>query len=538
MRKLLPLILAVLLMLTINTVSAQNDPAASPIELSPNLCDDPGNLALIRESLGDGTAPRFGEPNMEQVMRMLQEPTQGPFYMVNLIRYRDQADYADGRQTNLTGREANNLYSPVEFLRAIGAQPVFVSDVKGNISGEDSVWDEVAIVEYPCPLAIFAMSAHPEFRERSVHKDAGLEASIVMVTHLESFGTVEVTDMPFPSTEEDPAFELVQIFSFHENAQYDTNLTEPARSGQEAMNLYTASVNEAGAALGIFPKARLNVQGVQIGDGRTWHEIWIYYVPSQAALDALMTETNVVATQFHREAALADSYKLVVNPMLSIIPATLADEETTANPNSDAHTEAEEKRLGFEILEIVSPTEIRAWGLTGAMTREEFDALELPTGWIKNQPRESSVDGSDFFRSPDSEADGERTIAEHFGYTWLHVATVTNPNILVDSEGLLSGACVSKYHDVYFDAGTTVHMLVSPEGHQYVRIGRDAGRTTDEFSLPDGWQLLENIAPEDLSISLPHPTLVIRTENEDSFQGPVDLVGEAGQPPNQTGRCS
>jgi len=148
---------------------------APPLELTPDLCDDPSKLALLMDAMSaGGDGPSFGEVNTEQVLRMTKAPTEGPFYMVNLIRYRDQAQYADGRATELTGREANALYSPIEFITAIGAQIVFVGEVASTTTGAEGAWDDVAIVEYPCPLAFFAMAAHPEFQARSEHKEAGV----------------------------------------------------------------------------------------------------------------------------------------------------------------------------------------------------------------------------------------------------------------------------------------------------------------------------------------------------------------------------
>jgi hypothetical protein len=73
-------------------------------------------------------SPRFSlrvEFNADQVQRMIDEPTAGPFYMFNLIEYREQAVYADGRPTDLTGEEANALYNPGEYIAAIGARAVF-----------------------------------------------------------------------------------------------------------------------------------------------------------------------------------------------------------------------------------------------------------------------------------------------------------------------------------------------------------------------------------------------------------------------------
>ncbi|MEQ9501661.1 MAG: hypothetical protein RIT81_32620 [Deltaproteobacteria bacterium] len=286
---------------------------APPLELTDDLCDDPANLAALMESLQSGGAgPTYGEINLAQVQRMVMAPTEGPFYMVNLIRFRAQAAYPDGRATDLTGEEANALYSPAEFLSAIGARPVFV----GTVSGDDT-WDQVAIVEYPCPLALFAMSAHPEFSARSVHKEAGVEASIVMVTHLLPLDDVEPVDPPFPSTPEDPAFARVQVLRLPEIADY-ADPDEPMRTGREALEVFTATAAAVDAELGIRPLARLTVQGVFIGDGRTWDDVRIDLVPSRAAFDA----RDVADVAHHREAALEEAYDLTVAPQIADFPGS------------------------------------------------------------------------------------------------------------------------------------------------------------------------------------------------------------------------
>jgi hypothetical protein len=153
-----------------------------------------------------------------------------------------------------------------------------------------------------------------------VHKEAGLEASIVMVTHLQPLEDLKPTATPFPPTASDPAFELVQVMRYHEQAQYPTGSNEPARSGEEAMNLYASSVEKAQLSLGISPRARLKVQGVFIGDGRGWDEVWVDHVPSTAALNALASAPEVVAAQHHHQAALAEGYGLMVDAVLSELP--------------------------------------------------------------------------------------------------------------------------------------------------------------------------------------------------------------------------
>jgi hypothetical protein len=180
-----------------------------------------------------------------------------------------------------------------------------------------------------------------------------------------------------------------------------------------------------------------------------------------------------------------------------------------------------EKDVGFEVLQIVSPNEIIVW-LGLELTQEDFDAIELPQGWFKNEPRETDPDRGSFARSPDASEDGEFTDEEHFGHLWRHNATVIEAGTPVDEEELLQLNRVAKFHEVGFDAGRALIVLVSPEDKSYVRISRDSGRTAEEPTIPNGWQILEYVTPNELIFQLPNPTENIRADNEDSFQGPLD----------------
>jgi hypothetical protein len=83
-----------------------------PLPLTDDLCDDPANMDTLLASPVGNALLTSGTFNTEQVERMIAAPTEGPFYMFNLIRYREWAEYADGSETDLTGREANALYNP------------------------------------------------------------------------------------------------------------------------------------------------------------------------------------------------------------------------------------------------------------------------------------------------------------------------------------------------------------------------------------------------------------------------------------------
>ncbi len=187
----------------------------------------------------------------------------------------------------------------------------------------------------------------------------------------------------------------------------------------------------------------------------------------------------------------------------------------------------EEPNLGFEILHSLSPTEIVVWLSLDGLTLEEFEAIELDGGWFKNQPREGDPDGGRFFRSPSASADGEFTDEEHYGHLWRHVATVTQTNQQLDGDGHLRGNTIVKHHEVTFNAGRVLPVLVSPEGESYVRITRDAGRTSDTPTIPADWTLTEHETTEELVVRLPDETLNIRADNEDSFQGPVTQLNSA-----------
>ena len=68
--------------------------------------------------------------------------------MVNLVAFRDQAVYADGRETDLTGEEANNLYANTgaQLLMEGGMRPALVGQVGVDPDAPPvPAWDQVAI---------------------------------------------------------------------------------------------------------------------------------------------------------------------------------------------------------------------------------------------------------------------------------------------------------------------------------------------------------------------------------------------------------
>ena len=51
-------------------------------------------------------------PNDDQMAEFLEPGNDQPICMVNLLKFKDKAQYPDKRETNLSGKEAYETYKP------------------------------------------------------------------------------------------------------------------------------------------------------------------------------------------------------------------------------------------------------------------------------------------------------------------------------------------------------------------------------------------------------------------------------------------
>jgi uncharacterized protein (DUF1330 family) len=108
-------------------------------------------------------------------------PDAGPFVMVNLLRFRPTADYPDGSDAHLTGREAYDRYASVvrTLIEGLGGRVVYAGAVTGLLLGEvEDLWDAVGLVEYPSLHAFQDMIRSPEMRAIEQHRAAGLAGQL------------------------------------------------------------------------------------------------------------------------------------------------------------------------------------------------------------------------------------------------------------------------------------------------------------------------------------------------------------------------
>ncbi len=132
----------------------------------------------------------------------------------------------------------------------------------GNIAsqrGSEPEWDRVAIVRYPTRAAFFEMQQRDDFKRQHTHKEAGMEFTIVMSC---------LPDLARPAVATPP----------------DTTLV-----------LRVARVG-AGADLpevdGATRLVTFDVEGVIVGDERTWSRVAFDAAPTSEVTDALLTTTT------------------------------------------------------------------------------------------------------------------------------------------------------------------------------------------------------------------------------------------------------
>ena len=125
------------------------------------------------------------EPTEEQIQGFFDSNAKGPICMVNLLKFRDRAEYADGRKTELTGFEAYTLYSNgvVHCLKEVGGYLGFNGPVQRLMLGEvEDMWDLVALAVYPSRQAMLEMIQLPAYQEVHVHREAGLAGQLNIET--------------------------------------------------------------------------------------------------------------------------------------------------------------------------------------------------------------------------------------------------------------------------------------------------------------------------------------------------------------------
>ncbi|HEX7775082.1 MAG TPA: DUF1330 domain-containing protein [Parvibaculum sp.] len=124
-------------------------------------------------------------PTHERLMELANSKDPSPIVMLNLLKFRDVAEYKDGRAEKISGREAYMRYGRKmqPFVEGKGGRFIFMADIKKVVIGEiEGSWDVIALMEYPSAAAFFAIAASPEVAAIGVDREAGLAGQLLVLT--------------------------------------------------------------------------------------------------------------------------------------------------------------------------------------------------------------------------------------------------------------------------------------------------------------------------------------------------------------------
>ena len=124
-------------------------------------------------------------PNEQQIKGFLEPGAEGPICMVNLIKFKEKAEYEDDRETDLTGREAYELYETgvKKLLQGVAGCIGFEGDVERLTLGEvEELWDLVVLAVWPSRQVMFEVMQSEGMQEIGVHRTAGLAGQLNIET--------------------------------------------------------------------------------------------------------------------------------------------------------------------------------------------------------------------------------------------------------------------------------------------------------------------------------------------------------------------
>jgi uncharacterized protein (DUF1330 family) len=131
----------------------------------------------------------YVDPSNQKLMDFVKEPaSDSSIVMINLLRYREHADYSGTRKEGITcsGAEAYKTYSKAvtPLLLEVGGYPMWRGSAKTTLIGpSDEHWDDAILVYYPSRQAFLNMITTQDYSDILFLRDAGLLNSRLIETH-------------------------------------------------------------------------------------------------------------------------------------------------------------------------------------------------------------------------------------------------------------------------------------------------------------------------------------------------------------------
>ena len=127
--------------------------------------------------------PNYIDPERDQFEAFKKLPRDEAIMMLNLVRFRDKANYEDGR--NATGAEAYAAYGRESgpIFRRVGGEIIWRGKPELMLIGpQDKNWDIIFVARYPTAAAFLEMVTDPDYRIAVKHRQAAVRDSRLIRT--------------------------------------------------------------------------------------------------------------------------------------------------------------------------------------------------------------------------------------------------------------------------------------------------------------------------------------------------------------------
>ncbi len=125
----------------------------------------------------------FVDPERAQFETFKTLDRDHPIEMLNLVRFRERADYPAGHEladAGLSGAEAYQKYGAetAPIIARLGASILWRGAFQTLLIGPaNEMWDEVFIARYPTAHAFLEMVTDPVYQNAVIHRQAAVETS-------------------------------------------------------------------------------------------------------------------------------------------------------------------------------------------------------------------------------------------------------------------------------------------------------------------------------------------------------------------------
>ena len=123
-------------------------------------------------------------PTPEAIAAFGQRGLTGPIRMLNLLRFRETADYSASPDLApdepISGADAYQIYSAhtLPLLAEVGGKAIFMGTGGPLLIGPaEARWDQAFIIEYPDVAAFVTMTQNPKYSAGAGHRTAALADS-------------------------------------------------------------------------------------------------------------------------------------------------------------------------------------------------------------------------------------------------------------------------------------------------------------------------------------------------------------------------